>query len=130
MMSFETGPAPQPGALTSTATLADAISRELIMLEGKSGNTRLVGSMEEILGDGAPVLTRSGLVMSATQALAVSTVFACRRVIAEDIASMRIEIGSAYTLVFFVVILPVLWGMQAAARWIEQRHGALSSQRR
>ncbi len=92
MMSFETGPAPQPGALTSTATLADAISRELIMLEGKSGNTRLVGSMEEILGDGAPVLTRSGLVMSATQALAVSTVFACRRVIAEDIASMRIEI--------------------------------------
>jgi hypothetical protein len=25
---------------------------------------------------------------------------------------MRMEIGSAYTLVFFIVILPVLWGMQ------------------
>lgn len=47
--------------------------------------------------------------------------------LADSYASMRIEIGSAYTLVFFVVILPVLWGMQAAARWIEQRHGALPS---
>lgn len=47
--------------------------------------------------------------------------------LADSYASMRIEIGSAYTLTFFVVILPVLWGMQAAARWIEQRHGSLPS---
>lgn len=42
--------------------------------------------------------------------------------LADSYASMRIEIGSAYTLVFFVVILPVLWCMQALARWIEQRN--------
>lgn len=44
--------------------------------------------------------------------------------LADSYASMRIEIGSAYTLVFFIVILPMLWAMQAAARWIEQRHGS------
>lgn len=42
--------------------------------------------------------------------------------LADSYASMRLEIGSAYTLVFFVVILPVLWAMQSLARWIEQRH--------
>lgn len=43
--------------------------------------------------------------------------------LADSYASMRIEIGSAYTLVFFIVILPILWGMQALARWIENTHG-------
>jgi putative spermidine/putrescine transport system permease protein len=42
---------------------------------------------------------------------------------------MRIEIGSAYTLVFFIVILPMLWGMQALARWIENTHGTSLVQR-
>jgi putative spermidine/putrescine transport system permease protein len=44
--------------------------------------------------------------------------------LADSYASMRIEIGSAYTLVFFIVILPMLWGMQALARWIENTHGS------
>lgn len=44
--------------------------------------------------------------------------------LADSYASMRIEIGSAYTLVFFIVILPMLWGMQALARWIESKHGS------
>jgi putative spermidine/putrescine transport system permease protein len=44
--------------------------------------------------------------------------------LADSYASMRIEIGSAYTLVFFVVILPMLWAMQALARWIENTHGS------
>jgi putative spermidine/putrescine transport system permease protein len=43
--------------------------------------------------------------------------------LADSYASMRIEIGSAYTLVFFIVILPMLWGMQSLARWIENTHG-------
>ncbi len=44
--------------------------------------------------------------------------------LADSYASMRIEVGSAYTLVFFVVVLPLLWGMQALARWIETLHGS------
>lgn len=43
--------------------------------------------------------------------------------LADSYASMRIEIGSAYTLVFFVVILPVLWGLQAIGTLIEKHHG-------
>jgi putative spermidine/putrescine transport system permease protein len=43
--------------------------------------------------------------------------------LADSYASMRIEIGSAYTLVFFAVILPVLWGLQFAAHWMQKRHG-------
>ncbi|MDE2368433.1 MAG: ABC transporter permease subunit [Burkholderiales bacterium] len=46
--------------------------------------------------------------------------------LADSYASMRIEVGSAYTLVFFAVILPVLWAMQALARTIEKRHGTLA----
>ena len=38
-------------------------------------------------------------------------------------SSMRIEVGSAYTLVFFVVILPVLWGLQYAAHYMQKRYG-------
>ncbi len=44
--------------------------------------------------------------------------------LADSYASMRIEIGSAYTLVFFVVILPVLWAFQALAGTIQKRYGS------
>jgi putative spermidine/putrescine transport system permease protein len=43
--------------------------------------------------------------------------------LADSYASMRIEIGSAYTLIFFAVILPVLWGLQYLANLIQKRHG-------
>jgi putative spermidine/putrescine transport system permease protein len=43
--------------------------------------------------------------------------------LADSYASMRIEIGSAYTLVFFIVILPVLWGLQYAAQTMQRRYG-------
>jgi len=43
--------------------------------------------------------------------------------LADSYASMRIEIGSAYTLVFFAVILPVLWGLQYLANLMQKRHG-------
>ncbi|MFO6420054.1 ABC transporter permease [Hylemonella sp. W303a] len=42
--------------------------------------------------------------------------------LADSYASMRIEIGSAYTLIFLAVILPVLWGLQALATLIEKHH--------
>lgn len=43
--------------------------------------------------------------------------------LADSYASMRIEIGSAYTLVFLLVIMPVLWGMQWLGNWIGKHHG-------
>lgn len=43
--------------------------------------------------------------------------------LADSYASMRIEIGSAYTLVFLLVILPVLWGLQWLGNWIGKHHG-------
>jgi putative spermidine/putrescine transport system permease protein len=49
--------------------------------------------------------------------------------LADSYASMRIEIGSAYTLVFFAVILPVLWAMQAVAAALERRHGPVAADR-
>ncbi|XOT97585.1 ABC transporter permease, partial [Alcaligenes pakistanensis] len=39
--------------------------------------------------------------------------------LADSYASMRIEVGSAYTLIFMLVILPVLWGLQTLARLLE-----------
>jgi putative spermidine/putrescine transport system permease protein len=36
---------------------------------------------------------------------------------------MRIEVGSAYTLIFMLVILPVLWGLQTLARLLEKHDG-------
>lgn len=42
--------------------------------------------------------------------------------LADSYASMRLEIGSAYTLVFFIVILPVLWGLQSLAQLIQKRY--------
>ncbi|MDR6538313.1 ABC transporter permease subunit [Variovorax soli] len=43
--------------------------------------------------------------------------------LADSYASMRLEIGSAYTLVFFIVILPVLWGLQYLAHQVQKHHG-------
>lgn len=42
--------------------------------------------------------------------------------LADSYASMRLEVGSAYTLVFFIVILPVLWGLQYLAHLVQKRH--------
>ena len=38
-------------------------------------------------------------------------------------ASMRREVGSAYTLIFFIVVLPVLWALQWLVQLFENRHG-------
>ncbi|MDE2414038.1 MAG: ABC transporter permease subunit [Comamonadaceae bacterium] len=43
--------------------------------------------------------------------------------LADSYASMRLEVGSAYTLVFFIVILPVLWALQALAQLMQKRYG-------
>lgn len=43
--------------------------------------------------------------------------------LADSYASMRLEVGSAYTLVFFIVILPVLWALQSVAHLLQKRHG-------
>lgn len=43
--------------------------------------------------------------------------------LADTYASMRIEIGSAYTIIFLLVILPVLWGFQMAQKMIEKHYG-------
>lgn len=43
--------------------------------------------------------------------------------LADSYASMRLEVGSAYTLVFFIVILPVLWGLQSLAHLLQKRYG-------
>ena len=43
--------------------------------------------------------------------------------LADSYASARIEIGSAYTLVFFIVILPVLWALQHLANLLQRRYG-------
>lgn len=42
--------------------------------------------------------------------------------LADSYASMRIEIGSAYTLVFLLVILPVLWGLQWLGHLMEKHY--------
>ncbi len=41
--------------------------------------------------------------------------------LADSYASMRLEIGSAYTLVFFIIIIPLLVAMQWAARRAQPR---------
>ena len=43
--------------------------------------------------------------------------------LADSYASMRLEVGSAYTLVFLLVILPVLWGLQGLGRLMEKHLG-------
>ncbi len=37
--------------------------------------------------------------------------------LADSYASMRLEVGSAYTIIFFFMIIPLLVAMQRAARW-------------
>jgi putative spermidine/putrescine transport system permease protein len=44
--------------------------------------------------------------------------------LADSYASMRMEIGSAYTLIFFVMIVPLLIAMQAAARRAPKKQAA------
>lgn len=43
--------------------------------------------------------------------------------LADSYASMRIEVGSAYTLIFILVILPILWMLQGVANWVQNRYG-------
>lgn len=43
--------------------------------------------------------------------------------LADSYASMRIEVGSAYTLIFFIVVLPLLWALQAIANEVQKRYG-------
>ena len=49
--------------------------------------------------------------------------------LADSYASMRLEIGSAYTLVFFIVVLPALWAMQAVAAWLGPREATRTAAR-
>jgi putative spermidine/putrescine transport system permease protein len=41
--------------------------------------------------------------------------------LADSYASMRIELGSAYTFVFLAVVLPVLWALQGCAALLQKR---------
>ncbi len=43
--------------------------------------------------------------------------------LADSYASMRIEVGSAYTLVFFLIVLPMLWLLQWIANLVQKRYG-------
>lgn len=43
--------------------------------------------------------------------------------LADSYASMRLEIGSAYTLIFLLIILPVLWALQWLAHVMQRRYG-------
>ena len=43
--------------------------------------------------------------------------------LADSYASMRLEVGSAYTLVFLAVVLPVLWTLQVLAARMQARFG-------
>jgi len=42
--------------------------------------------------------------------------------LADSYASMRLEVGSAYTLVFFIVVLPMLWLLQWSASLLEKKY--------
>lgn len=42
--------------------------------------------------------------------------------LADSYASMRIEVGSAYTLIFLLVIVPILWLLQALSTLIQKRY--------
>ncbi len=43
--------------------------------------------------------------------------------LADSYASMRIEVGSAYTLMFFLVVLPLLWLLNIAANMTQKYYG-------
>ena len=47
--------------------------------------------------------------------------------LADAYASLRLEIGSAYTLIFFLMIVPLLWAMQTLARPAKRRFDGASS---
>ncbi|MFO7746225.1 MAG: ABC transporter permease subunit [Orrella sp.] len=42
--------------------------------------------------------------------------------LADSYASMRLEVGSSYTLVFFIVVLPMLWLLQWSASLLEKKY--------
>ena len=42
--------------------------------------------------------------------------------LADSYASMRIEIGSAYTILFYVVVLPLIWLLQLIAAMAEKKY--------
>jgi putative spermidine/putrescine transport system permease protein len=42
--------------------------------------------------------------------------------LADSYASMRLEVGSAYTLVFFIVVLPMLWLLQWCTHLLEKKY--------
>jgi putative spermidine/putrescine transport system permease protein len=42
--------------------------------------------------------------------------------LADSYASMRIEVGSAYTLIFFIVVLPLLWCLQYAGALVQRKY--------
>ncbi|MEQ1614470.1 MAG: phage portal protein [Hyphomicrobiaceae bacterium] len=65
---------------------------ETVSFLGQKAATGFTALEEEILTGGASAMTRSGLLLGPSEALKVSTAFACRRVIAEDLASMRIDV--------------------------------------
>jgi putative spermidine/putrescine transport system permease protein len=43
--------------------------------------------------------------------------------LADSYASMRIEVGSAYTLMFFLVVLPLLWLLNIVANMTQKHYG-------
>lgn len=43
--------------------------------------------------------------------------------LADSYASMRVEVGSAYTTLFFVVILPFLYGLQVLVSYFQRSYG-------
>jgi putative spermidine/putrescine transport system permease protein len=43
--------------------------------------------------------------------------------LADSYASMRIEVGSAYTLMFFLVVLPLLWLLNIVANMTQKYYG-------
>ena len=42
--------------------------------------------------------------------------------LADSYASMRLEVGSAYTLIFLVMVVPLLVAIQWAGKLTQQRH--------
>ena len=43
--------------------------------------------------------------------------------LADSYASMRIEVGSAYTLMFFLVVFPLLWLLNIVANMTQKYYG-------
>ena len=73
--------------------------------------------------DGAAVAAGDGAAESDFGARALARAAATDATVGAEGAGVGTAIGSAYTLVFFIVILPVLWGLQHLAHLIQKRHG-------